>query len=290
MHCSYIGCLRCLVFVMAFLSLPILASAQEVSTPYSAQIFLEDTADIKWESALVFTGVTIVGLYNWNWGSSNNFKTNPEGWFDSSTGSGGTDKLGHAYSSYAITNFLTESLIVQGRKPSQAALSSALISQAIMLYVEVFDGYSVDHGWSREDVTMNLLGSSLAYLRHAIPGIRDLVDYRMEYLPSGYKGFRPLSDYAGQKFLLAFKLSGFESLRETPLRYLELQAGYYARGFTKAEKAEGVERSRSGFVGVGLNVSALIFGQGEKSDSVWHRTGQFFIEHLQIPYTVIRSK
>lgn len=279
-----------IVLVLLCCSWQGLAWAQEMSRPYSTQIFLEDAADIKLESAAVFTAVTAVGLFNWNWGSNNNFKTNPEGWFGKSTGSGGTDKLGHAYSSYAITNGLAESLIARGRNPSQAALTSALISQAIMLYVEVFDGYSDDHGWSSEDVTMNLLGSSFAYLRHTIPGMRDLVDYRMEYIPSGYTGFRPLSDYAGQKYLFAFKLSGLEALRDTPLRYFELQTGYYARGFSKAEQAEGMERLRYGFVGVGLNVSELILGRRKVDDSGWKHAGQVLIEHVQIPHTAARTR
>ncbi len=78
---------------------------------------------------------------------------------------------------------------------------------------------------------------------------------------SGYKGFRPLSDYAAQKCLVALKLSGVDSLRQTPLRYLELQAGYDACDFFKAEREAGLNRLRHNLVGVGLNLGELLFGQ-----------------------------
>ncbi len=49
----------------------------------------------------------------------------------------------------------------------------------------------------------------------------------------------PITDYSGQRYLLALKLSGFERFSRTPLRLVELHAGYYARGFTKEEEDLG---------------------------------------------------
>lgn len=281
---------QCGVLALAFLFWPSLVLAQDVKTAYSSQIFLEDAAAVKLETAAIFSVITALGLKSWNWGSSNSFKISSEGWFGRGAGSGGADKIGHAFTNYAITNLLTERLIAQGREPAQAALTSVLITQALWLYVEVFDGYSKDHGFAPEDVVMNLLGSGLAYARHVNPDLKGLVDFRMEYWPSGYKGFRPLTDYSGQKFLLALKLSGFDALRNTPLRYLELQTGYYTRGFSKAEREDDLERTRHSFVGVGLNLSELLFGQRRSGDSGLRHAGQVFFEHIQIPHTAVRSE
>ncbi len=248
----------------------------------------EDIKASRWETGGAFAGVTALGLYSWAWGSSTSFRWNPEGWFGTDTGSGGTDKLGHAFSSYFVTNVIADRLLREGRARQRAGLSALLTTQAIMLYVEMFDGYSDDHGFAREDVVMNFLGSSLAYGRTVYPQLRDVVDYRMEYEPSGYKGFRPISDYAGQKYLFAFKLGGFETLRATPLRYLELQTGYYARGFTAAERAEGLTPSRHTFVGVGLNLSELLFGRREEQEPLLKGYGRMFFDHMQIPNTAAR--
>ena len=211
-----------------------------------------------------------------------------EKWFQKDRSSIGMDKLGHAFTSYTMTNLFAEHLQRKGRTPEQSAISAALLTQALMLYVETFDGFSTDHGFSYEDALMNLAGTSLAYARQRYPRVKDFVDYRMEYTPSGYKGsgikgFRPISDYAGQKYHLALKLSGFKSLRDTPLQYLELQAGYYARGFTPQEQALGFSRTRTGFVGIGLNLSQVFFGQPEPTDSVYVHAGRTFFEHIQLP-------
>jgi hypothetical protein len=82
---------------------------------------------------------------------------------------------------------------------------------------------------------MDLLGAGFSILRNSVPDLRETLDFfRMEYQPSGYKGFDPLADYAGQKYLFALKLASFEAIRESPLRFVELHAGYYTRGFTNS--------------------------------------------------------
>lgn len=249
----------------------------------------EDVLETRWETGVVVAGVTAIGATSWNWGSSASFRFNPEGWFGKDTGSGGADKLGHAFTSYAMTNVLADRLVRQGRAPERAALSAALTTQAVMLYVEVFDGFSGDHGFSREDVVMNLLGTGLAYARTVNPGLHELLDFRLEYLSSGYKGFRPLSDYAGQKYLVAMKLGGFNALRDTPLRFFEVQAGYYTRGFSTAERADGMGRTRHGFVGTGLNLNALLLGQRMAQEPELKRAGRLFFVHIQLPYTAARA-
>jgi hypothetical protein len=280
---SFFRCLSAYAFVLS------LCSPVRAEDSYGLSIWLKDVETTKWVSGAVFLGVTAQGVSSWDWGSSKSFNWNPEGWFDEDTGSGGADKLGHAFSSYALTNVLADRLLRHERSPQRAALSAALTTQAIMIYVEVFDGFSLDHGFSYEDVVMNLLGTGLAYARTVNPKVRNLIDFRLEYQPSGYTGFRPLSDYSGQTYLLALKLGGFEALRETPLRFLDLQTGYYTRGFSSAEQADALERSRYGFVGIGLNLSELLFGRRKPHEAELKNAGRLFFDHIQLPYTSARA-
>ena len=223
------------------------------SESYSFKTTVDDVKAIKWEGLGALAGITALGAKSWDWGGSS-FHFNNEHWFSKNTGSGGADKLGHAFTGYALTNAFAERLQAKGRSPERAALSASLLSTALMLYVEAFDGFSGDHGFSYEDVVMNSLGVGFAYLRQTNPRLKSLVDFRMEYKPSGYKGFKPLSDYEGQKYLFALKLSGFKSLKQSPLRYFELQAGYYSRGFSKEARNDGQFRRQNGFVGIGVNL------------------------------------
>ena len=273
------------------LLLAVQAGAQALTNipPHSLQNLIEDTRTLRWESGLLVGSTLAIGLRDWNWGSQPTFKTRNEGWFGLDTDSGGTDKLAHAYSAYFITNGLAEQLQRQGRSSERSALSATLLTQAVLLGVELFDGYSVNYGWSSQDVLMNLLGSGAAYLRQTHPSLRERIDFRLAYQPSGFRGFSPVGDYAGQKYLLALKLSGLDATRDTPLRYLELHAGYYARGFSPEEVADGRSRSRQGFVGIGLNLNTLLWGQRNATEPPAQHYGRLFLEHIQLPASAFHA-
>ena len=110
----------------------------------------------------------------------------------------------------------------------------------------------------------------------------------MEYLPSkNVKGFHPITDYSGQRYILAVQLSGFRQLERSPLRFVELQGGYYARGFTKAEEQRGEKRRRELFVGVGINLQQLLFPNPKGRIE---RALNSVLDYVQVPYTAVYSK
>ncbi len=244
--------LRCF-FLLSFLFSPSI-SAETINWVNSKK----SLSDAKYEIAAVTGGITYLGVKEWDWGSSS-FNFNNEGWFGMDTGSGGMDKLGHMYSSYLIAETIGNGLS-RHNEADFAATYSALWASGLMLYVEFFDGFSVDHGFSYEDVIFNSSGIALSYFRTRNPKLRELVDYRIDYRPSkGMKGFHPVTDYSGMRYMLAVKAAGVPSLRDTPLKYLELNLGYMARGF-KAEDASYIpERSTETFVGVSINLDQLLF-------------------------------
>jgi Predicted periplasmic lipoprotein (DUF2279) len=214
------------------------------------------------ESAGLVLLITYTGFKDWKWGSAS-FRFNSEGWFGMDTGSGGLDKLGHAYGAYMTSELLYFRLRAARGGASVSSLYPALFGTLLYQYIELFDGYSVDHGYSYEDSIMNTLGVTLSFLRHRFPRFRELFDYRLFYYPSGGRSFQPMIDYEGQKFFGVLKVAGVPGAERTPFRYLELFAGYYSRGFPRY--AHAAEKSTHFVVGVGLSLSQAIFEPLEQS-------------------------
>ena len=221
--------------------------------------FVEQLDTLKFEAAGLFSVISYAGFRDWKWGSAY-FRFNSEGWFGMNTGSGGQDKLGHCYSTYLMTEFLYLRLRTAEKRQTGAMLVPPFITWSLMLYVELFDGFSVDHGFSYEDLLMDTLGASTSLFRNAFPTVGRAFDFRLEYYPSPQEsGFHPMIDYSGQKFLLALRPSGIPVLEHTPLRFAELYLGYYTRGFLDHHDPLG-RRARA-FVGVGIDFEELITSQ-----------------------------
>jgi hypothetical protein len=254
---------------------------------------------VDWRTgAVVAAGLAGVAAYGmthwWQEGFSGRFRTVDEHWFSRRTESGGADKLGHAYSTYAGTRGLSWTFQVLGHDPETARRLGVATTLISFTGVEIADGFSRKYRFSKEDVLMNVGGAALGYVMERYPGLDELVDFRLLYrrskIGSRRSGWDPAGDYSGQTYLLAFKASGVPALRERPvLRYLELAVGYRARGFERDQGRlldPGAAR-RDTYVGVSLNLSRLL------NDTVFaHRQGSWdqrltsgLLEVVQVPGT-----
>jgi hypothetical protein len=232
------------------------SSARPLEPPPSEAVGVVDAAlSVPLESAGLVALVTYTGFKDWKWGTAS-FRFNSEGWFGMHTGSGGLDKLGHAYGAYMTSELLYARLRATHGGHAVTSWYPLLFGTVLYQYIEFFDGYSGDHGYSYEDTIMDGVGVTLSFLRHRFPRLGRLFDYRLFYYPSGGRSFQPMIDYEGQKFFGVIKLAGVPGLERTPLRYIELLAGYYTRGFPRYAHAE--ERSAHFAVGVGLSLSEAI--------------------------------
>ncbi|MGM0594071.1 MAG: DUF2279 domain-containing protein [Pseudomonadota bacterium] len=215
--------------------------------------------------------VTAWGVAQWDY-FSNSPKMGSEGWFGNSTDEGGADKLGHMYSTYVTAHGLSYLYETWCIKQEDAALYGALSSFAIMGYMEVGDSFS-SYGFSKEDFIANSLGSLLGYYTYLSPELGDKIDMRMEY------GLEPNSsdvstDYENTKYLFALKLNGFDAFRDSFLKHVELQAGYYVRGFDDSLET----RERNLFYGVGINLTDLFRRHS------YNRTSTL-LKYVQVPGT-----
>ena len=255
---------------------------------YSPAEFYGNVKQIPWETVAVVGGTLALGFSDWDWGTAN-FHFVDEGFFGTDTHNGGMDKLGHAFGTMLLSDFFAASMDRHHIPTRSAALTGSIMGWGVMAMVETFDGFSADYGFSPQDIVANTVGATFSFLRNTVPGLKNKLDYRLEYIPSGYDtGFKPHSDYAGQKYILALKLGGFEKFEETPLRFFELDAGYFTEGFKQNEAVDrNLSRSRHPFVAIGLNVEQLLFGYQEEGESFAERAARATLQRVQIPYTYL---
>lgn len=217
-------------------------------------------------NAAGLAGLAYYGFSIWRYGERSTIHTNWEGGFDRDTKHGGVDKLGHAFTGYAIARTFSDAYLSWGYGARESAWMGFGSSMFFTTMMEIGDGFSA-FGLAPEDLVANTCGASLGLLLNLKPKLAELIDYRVEYWPGGDRVPRDvMTDYRHMRFHLALKLSGFERFRKSWPGYLEFHLGYFATG-----PWHDVERHL--FAGVGVNVSRLI--------ESWR--GHWFFNYYQLP-------
>jgi hypothetical protein len=214
------------------------------------------------------------------------FHFKDEGWFGKNTSNIGVDKLTHAFDTYLLAEFFHQQMHRRTKASKGDAVAAAVLASALMTYNELSDGIETTSGFSVQDVAFNLAGAGFSVLRNTVPGLKEKVAFKIEIVPNkniySYEG-KP--HFEQQRFFFAIKGAGFSHLERSPLRYVDLQIGYFASDFLNSDRAAGREPKRHIFVGLGLNLGELLFG---KADSGFGRAGYKVLDYLQLPYTSLR--
>ena len=218
------------------------------------------------------------------WGTTfwDYFTTEPragdEGWFEEDSKYGGADKLGHMYSTYLWSLGFSSLYEYWGMKEEDSMLYGPLTSWVFQGLMEVGDSFSTTEGFSYEDMVMNTVGAAFYYVREKYPEVKRKVDLRLEYIPDFSSDVDIFTQYNSMKYLFALKFSGFDSMEETPMKYFELQLGYYTRGYQDSDNYNSEERVT--YVGVGINSSEVLKAMG------WTKTSSI-LNYYQLPYTYV---
>jgi hypothetical protein len=218
------------------------------------------------------------GAVHWDYGQSS-FHFENEDWFGRTTKEGGSDKLGHFWSTYALGHLFAHVYQSWDYPSEDAYLYGTLSSLGVQTLMEIGDGFSQRYGSSYEDMVMNGLGAGASYLLGKYPDLASKIDFRVEHTLDFKDASGDIfTDYKNLRWLMAIKADGFESIENPLLRYLELQVGYFARGYENYVEGGSDHRRRTLYVGVGLNVSKLVQNFFDTR----------FFNYFQAPYTSVR--
>lgn len=261
--------------------------ASDDDRPYSLSRFGDDAGEVGWEMAGIVAAVTATRFKDVTKGGAP-FRFKKEGFFGKNTESLGMDKLHHAWKTYVMADVLQGIIEKRTGDNKSAAYSAALLSLGVMTYAEVLDGFTRRTGFSKEDFVIHFAGAGFALTRNAVPGLRQKLDFRTQINPSGLgKDLRLVDQLGERRFLFAAQLSGWKKFEDTPWRFVELHGGYYARGFTDAQRARGDPLRRRLYVGVGFNVQQLF---ERKPKSFVGRVARGAFDYIQLPYTSVNNQ
>jgi len=230
-----------------------------------------------------------------------------EGYFGLDTYAGGSDKLGHMWSNYAINRITSELLMGGGWTPGMASLIATTTTYSFFILIEFKDGFHEGFGFSWGDMLFNTLGEALALVMVNYPTIDEMFDFKVEYFPTDLylealfnEGVVDAAeDYTGQTYILSYHFGSIESLRSSDrwgwMRYFDATIAYRARNFLPEPRDPSVRREQDLFVGVAINIQELLDQsfypnpvEGRPYASGTHHTLHFIPEFYGVPYTNLR--
>jgi len=243
---------------------------------------------IKTEMAVAFGYMTVVNVAKIiNRGETSSFSTIDEGFFGKDTRNLGVDKLAHAHNTYMLADLIGARIRKNTGTTRGTAVTAAVLASGLMLYSEIYDGFK--GGFGVNDLVFNGLGAGFSVLRNTTPGLAEKLDFRVLlipnnqiYSPTGPKHYRQL------RYMFAVELAGFNQFERSPLRFVELHAGYYGKGFTDKEVDRGDPRQRKLFAGIGLNLNELLFKRAPRTR--FARAASQALDYWQPPYTYVHVK
>lgn len=225
----------------------------------------------RYSNLSLFVAPTIISFYgitSWGWiGHGMKFNVRNEKWFQRNTYVGGADKLSHAYSHFLITRGYYDIFLRMGLSPEEANLKSMIGGSITGLVIELGDGVS-HYGFSWEDLISDVVGIGFAGLLNAYPHLDELIGFQIQWWPQtapaahpNQKLRSPIDDYNNQKYAINLRASGIRVLNEYwYTRYLNLDFGYYSRGYKADKSNPGSDPDLFGrnlFIGMSINLSKL---------------------------------
>lgn len=237
-----------------------------------------------WSSTATY-GVTLLGLHQLWYKDSHRqsfrfFNDNPE-WKQ-------VDKLGHFFSSFYFSYGASKALKWCNVPAKKADLAGAITGFAVMIPIEIMDGFSDAYGASSGDLLANATGSLLflgqsrlwnevrIYPKYSFHQTK-FAQHRPNVLGDGFFN-EALKDYNGQTYWLSVDMDKFTRFP----KWLNFVAGYGSEGMVYARDHQNIENGfgdpyRQYYLGIDFDLTAI------KTRSKFLKTFLFLANMLKLP-------
>ena len=236
-------------------------------------------------------GATLTGL-SVAWYSENGF-TNFR-FFNDNAEWNQMDKFGHAFGTYQFSRIGYEMLKKTDLDERKSLYWATGVSFAMLLPIEILDGFSEDYGFSYGDIIANLVGSGLS-LGEQLLWNEQRIKLKYSFHQTSYAALRPnllgnglheefLKDYNGQTYWLSFDVHAFFKESKFP-KWLNIAAGYGAEGMVYAREDQnnlaGYESHRQYYLGLDFDLSYI------PTKSKFLKTLLFLADMVKLPAPAI---
>jgi hypothetical protein len=204
------------------------------------------------------------------------------------------DKFGHAFTTYQLARGGYDILRRTELSEKEALYWATGLSFALLLPIEILDGFSPDYGFSYGDLVANAIGSGL-FLGEQLLWKEQRIKYKFSFYPSQFAKLRPevlgenfvqqvFKDYNGQTYWLSFDIHAFMKKSRFP-KWLNIAAGYGATGMVYATEVEnnmnGFSSYRQYYLGIDFDFSYI------KTNKRWLNTLLFLADMIKWPAPAI---
>ncbi|GHN01443.1 DUF2279 domain-containing protein [Cytophagales bacterium WSM2-2] len=189
------------------------------------------------------------------------------------------DKLGHIFTSFYLGLFAFKAWgNPENLNPSLRKKWICFSGLALLLPIEILDGFSMNYGASAADIIANTLGSIYCYA-HVSYKVFYATEPKFSFFPTVYSSWRPellgstftqqvLKDYNGQTYWLSIDINSILGRNILP-NWLMLTIGYGAQGLLggddnvwKTEDGKTMDytpvfRTKQIFISIDVNATVL---------------------------------
>lgn len=181
------------------------------------------------------------------------------------------DKVGHFYTAYQLSSIGKQLFLWTNMSEKKSAIWGSVMSQALMIPIEILDGYAVEYGFSWGDIAANLLGSGF-FLSQELLWKDQRIKAKFSFHRTEYAKLRPevlgdgvfeelLKDYNGQTYWLSFDLYGLGNKNRKIPKWLNVTLGYGAEEMVYGREDENNENGyysyRQYYLGIDFDLSHI---------------------------------
>jgi uncharacterized protein YfiM (DUF2279 family) len=197
------------------------------------------------------------------------------------------DKLGHFYASFYFSHGTSKALQWTGVSKKKSDFWGAVTGFAVLVPIEVLDGFSDAYGASTGDLVADAAGAAF-YLGQSMWWNEIRIQPKFSFQRTRYAGLRPtvlgndisseiLKDYNGQTYWLSVDVDKFIRFP----RWLNIAAGYGATGMVYARdganREAGYDAYRQYYLGFDIDLTAI------RTRSKAVRTAIFLLNMIKLP-------